>query len=404
MPRSAVPRDEGGLRRAAVSVAALAVVASGCGIVEGVDNFRVQGAPDASLADVADAPPPIDVNAMPDSSVSNPESSTPDVAPPPRDSGALDTTLAQDTSTIDAGGDAPVTKDACVASGPEVCTDGIDNDCNGLTDCADPACAAYTCVAEPAGWSLVAFGASARAACPAGYGPALDVLVDPSLASYACDCTCSVSTPPSCTTGEVAIYDGAACATPLVSTPGNDGACTGHMFGSTTHLLDPLPPTAGTCSSALATKPPAPGTNGETCALADSVGAGCSAGEVCVLEQAAPFQTCVMQQGSGAACPSGFPTSHTAGTSLTDTRACAACGPCGAPTVTCTDPQITFYQDPACTVVVGTLPASGLCEPTNWQALAYEYSATVVATCPAGPVSQPTGSATLADASTVCCP
>jgi hypothetical protein len=29
----------------------------------------------------------------------------------------------------------------CMPTGPERCTDGVDNDCNGTTDCADPACA-----------------------------------------------------------------------------------------------------------------------------------------------------------------------------------------------------------------------------------------------------------------------
>src|SRR5206468_899250 len=34
---------------------------------------------------------------------------------------------------------------ACVPSGPELCGDGIDNDCNGSADCADPVCLNQRC-------------------------------------------------------------------------------------------------------------------------------------------------------------------------------------------------------------------------------------------------------------------
>src|SRR5580698_10770098 len=59
---------------------------------------------------------------------------------------------------------------------PENCTDGIDNDGNGLVDCADPACQpAYTCVTAPAGWTIGAFLPSVAdqpgPSCPTGYAP-----------------------------------------------------------------------------------------------------------------------------------------------------------------------------------------------------------------------------------------
>src|ERR1700678_3969885 len=51
----------------------------------------------------------------------------------------------------------------CVKGAIEDCTNGMDDNCDGLVDCADPECSgdggAYSCTALPTemGWSLVAF-------------------------------------------------------------------------------------------------------------------------------------------------------------------------------------------------------------------------------------------------------
>src|SRR5690349_18294984 len=83
------------------------------------------------------------------------------------------TSAKTDGSGFDAPADGP--NDApsdviCVKSngGVEDCDDGLDNDCNGKTDCADTACTAlYQCIpTPPVGWTLTAESDNTRPACP----------------------------------------------------------------------------------------------------------------------------------------------------------------------------------------------------------------------------------------------
>jgi hypothetical protein len=78
----------------------------------------------------------------------------------------------------------PDTSDACIDSGTEDCTNGIDDNCDGKIDCADPICqaASYTCVPPPPSGTLGWTGPVAMAtvsnpmtppACPTSYAPAL---------------------------------------------------------------------------------------------------------------------------------------------------------------------------------------------------------------------------------------
>ena len=87
------------------------------------------------------------------------------------------------------GGDAG----PCVKTGPEICDDGIDNDCNGRTDCADDACGAkYRCVARaPDDWQLTAIVQGGRPGCPDGFGDSSDVkTVRGNTGSPTCGCDC----------------------------------------------------------------------------------------------------------------------------------------------------------------------------------------------------------------------
>lgn len=69
-------------------------------------------------------------------------------------------------------GDANVLADACVLAGTEDCFDNVDDDCDGLVDCADPDCtggssAKAACVADPGAFAPgVIISGGASAICP----------------------------------------------------------------------------------------------------------------------------------------------------------------------------------------------------------------------------------------------
>ena len=104
-------------------------------------------------------------------------------------------------SAGEGGTDAPIDTAGCVKSGAEICDDGLDNDCNGLTDCEDPACGGFACVTPaPDTWQLVAFVAAAPPACPTGYTAPTDLKVLSGSAMHTCPCSCvgSGGTGPTC--------------------------------------------------------------------------------------------------------------------------------------------------------------------------------------------------------------
>ena len=300
----------------------------------------------------------------------------------------------------------------CKGGGPEICTDGVDNDCDLLTDCKDTSCiaAGFGCEAVPAGWTAVTFSATTRPSCPLGE-TAIDLQVAAGDATATCNCSCN-PVGGKCDTGNFTIAsasDTACAVTPTTTTvPVDMGGCTalGASIALSTRAM--ATPPAGPTSCAVTAGVNGALTNGRLC-QPQGIGGGCNAGEVCAPKPSASaaLSTCITASGM-MACPSGFPKRSTAGTSAADTRACTGCA-CAAP-VPCTGGSVSLYDNSMCKTVGNSKHADNIGGTCEDLAPSSSFTAThFESTPPTGGCAAPTTKATLSGAvtftneRTVCC-
>ncbi len=219
-----------------------------------------------------------------------------------------------------------------ICSAIEDCFNGVDDDCNGTIDCADPACSAVA-VCEPevngAPNGVVVAGTEA---CPSGYTGGEQIIYRSLVDGGCTGCSCTLKG----TTcfGDVWYYPTAAACTNDVL---NNGGTFAGSFGLACDSSAPISSgqTYGartgawkgqnSCTGAgVATLAPAAWAETMKFCKANQVGNGCSAGNTCVPNlKAAPH--CALAAGS-AAC-GGFASSQSDWyTGLNDTRTCGACG------------------------------------------------------------------------------
>ncbi|HEY5241383.1 MAG TPA: hypothetical protein VIJ22_07955, partial [Polyangiaceae bacterium] len=316
-------------------------------------------------------------------------------------------------------GDAAGAGDGCKPT--EDCTNGIDDDCNGLVDCADPGCttAGFACTAGPvpSGWTLVAYSATTRPVCPNSYGVETAIVGSPAGAADACGCTCSGGPavcagtasysgyPNACTTGATQVNLGV-----------NNGSC--GAVGTTVtagdyyqlYFASTAVAQQGACSgTGKITSAPAPTFNaGATCASPSQLGAGCTAG-VCAPPTGSVFAACVAHAGS-VACPTfGFTQQvlvSTGSPGYVDMRACGAC-PCATGLTCGTVSNVALFSNGTCAGGAAYNINTGCQLPTTSASIgSYEvaYAVSGDATCQPTGSSPPTGSVTLdSNVETICC-
>jgi hypothetical protein len=314
----------------------------------------------------------------------------------------------------------------------EICNNGIDDNCDGLADCADPQCTAadaggndglWQCAALPSGngWTVVAYDASGRPACPADYATtATNVLSGINGAADTCHCNCSLTQAATCT-GMWGWCDNgttnAACCTPTKGIFNiNDGKCSNYANNLATNnyfrgLPFSLATSPGKCGSSVTATPPAvTDTQGETCSLTQP-GAGCSALSACVPTVSSSFKLCSVYSGS-TTCPNGLIQS-TVYTGYSDTRSCSSCTCGGSTNLACSATSMISYQGANCpstgenwTMTESCLEPGVYLSGANGLTSSERVNVTTngtANTCSVTANTQATGSVTPTGAITVCC-
>lgn len=230
------------------------------------------------------------------------------------------------------------------------CLDGVDNNGDGLTDCADPSCTAITtCVPAPAAGSQIGtFISTFTPSCPTDYGS--PVTYSTNLMTPACsgcgytglltckydvymdthtDCSALVFKGTVSTT--TALTSNSADATNVVCA--NMTSVSGLMSGKLQNGVQ----TAGSCTATgggASRGTPTWGATQQFCAAARS--SSCAGGQVCVAKPAAA-PVCLRIPSDTAGCPAGWTTGPVAPyyTGFVDNRSCGACTCSGLTNVSC---------------------------------------------------------------------
>jgi hypothetical protein len=306
--------------------------------------------------------------------------------------------------------------DGCSAG--EDCTNGIDDNCNGMTDCADPLCqSGYTCFDPiPSGWTgLVSlYDATgnpppAPPACGGGYpNDVVDKSGSPNIPSASCGCTCGSPTAIQCQFVNAMLYSDPGCVTQCASDGLPPNFCVASGCATAQSYIATASPTGGSCSPMPTSNiPPVTFSGvGRACEYAGPLGGGCGAGKCAAKPPTGYGPRCVFNNGGDLPCPSGnYSVKHTYYSGSTDTRACSACS-CGAPTgASCTGGQVTLYGNVSCNGASNTYPLStGCASLPSVPGIGIEATATTPTGGSCGSMGGAlTGSAQATGATTVCC-
>ncbi len=306
--------------------------------------------------------------------------------------GAADGALADGN-----GANAPVVP-GCQPSGPEVCDDGIDNDCDGRVDCEDRACrSGFECVdAPPEGWSFALLSDDGRPSCPAGFGAPDDVRVLQGDGTFTCACSCGNNCGSTLTLAKGT--ESTCTVAPVTDTFPVDSSnkCSSKSFNLPSGFAN-IAIGGGTCSASDQTAKDDP-TWGRICAPSSKVGGGCSGQQRCLPKSDSSFAFCVAKTGY-AACPgAGFTNRRRTGSTVDDQRACTGCAcdanPCQA--------ELDLWTHPNCQGAPAAA-ISTVCSANASVSNLKAYKASVTNGCTQAVPSTPQGAILFANEQTVCC-
>jgi hypothetical protein len=297
---------------------------------------------------------------------------------------------------------------------PEDCTNGTDDNADGMVDCADPQCAPdYQCeTAPPSAWSNIGYKAERAVTDPAADCSGFDALEfkrDLVAPSTGCDCSCSDPEEAKCTVTASRIWQNPDCSGGYAAVSLNmcedypsSWAVAGILTGTCTH-------TPGSCSPGSSGTPTAATWMGavDVCVTKEQ-GGGCGAGAVCVKKPVDALEpaACVHHPGY-VACPPAYPQQNVYHDGFEDGRACSASAcSCGSPNGSCA-PTVVIFANPSCTgSPEATYALDGACHNTGFGygeiRGGFVTDNLTPGTCtPSG--TGETGAVTPTDAHTVCC-
>lgn len=236
----------------------------------------------------------------------------------------------------------------CKATAPESCFNGVDDDCNGLTDCADPACTpSTTCV--PSAPSAIGVQVAETAACPAMYGTPTQLYGGLTEVDTCTGCDCNNVGSMNCSVAISRFNNGTDCMADVnytfignmnmqTSCLSSGGAIRLHFDKIVRQPACGAPHGTGTAAQPTWTS------KARFCSTT-SQGGGCNGGQVCV--PASGGKACFISMGS-VNCPAGYTARTTWYTGYGGTRTCSCT--CGNPTGGgCQAVAVRGWKDDFCT-------------------------------------------------------
>ncbi|MDP9034752.1 MAG: hypothetical protein M3O50_08075 [Myxococcota bacterium] len=308
----------------------------------------------------------------------------------------------------------------CIASGPEICNNGIDDDCNGLIDCADRVpCSGSVCADKvPTGWVGPAllwtgpYPASQIPACPTGF-QAITAFQGLTFPNDSCSCSCS-PTGQQCS-ASVTAYTDQACMNRCMSVTLASGGCgilpanTCQQNGSFQVTVAPSP--GGTCAANVTASYGGAPSWGNTVRLCTFVGTpdspgGCTApGAQCVSDPAPFGSVCVSHAGAVSSCPSGYAANPpiVVYSGWIDQRGCTGCT-CNGPTGASCSGTVSLHAGTICSVPPSQNGPA--CSPYTLNPKPGSARATYTltpGTCSVASQPTPTGGVVPSGPTTICC-
>jgi hypothetical protein len=276
-----------------------------------------------------------------------------------------------------------------------------------------------TCICVPnpgAGWTFVAYERDGSLPCPGDFGTHTYAVEELKTGPATCSCTCGAPTNDStCAITSVAIdlYTNANCAGAADRKITAGGGCldvapdynpNGTITAKGTAQINVM---GGSCDppTGMTSDVPSELHKGASCSLTAALGSGCAeASDVCVPKVPADFAFCVASAQVDAVCPPGFGTKHRVGTSKNDSRACSCS--CKPDPICVVEADFDDKNDCSGNQQGSTFNLDGTCRPVTANGMSGHSLDIKIGseTQRCGPAPAPTGTVSLTDEYTVCCP